>query len=94
MPRAFGAFAAGRIANPKTATSQLLGDMIRDISAALHEATEIDKRAARYVNTDLAEYLIPVNATFATSTSSWSRRRMTTSTRWASMGSASWGMSA
>jgi xanthine dehydrogenase YagR molybdenum-binding subunit len=28
----------------------------------LHEATEIDERAARYYNTDLAEYLIPVNA--------------------------------
>lgn len=32
------------------------------ISAALHEATEIDRRAARYTNKDLAEYMIPVNA--------------------------------
>ena len=39
-----------------------MGGMIWGISAALHEATEIDERAARYVNTDLAEYLIPVNA--------------------------------
>ncbi len=62
MPRAVGAFAGGRIVNPKTATSQLMGGMIWGISAALHEATEIDSRAARYVNTDLAEYLIPVNA--------------------------------
>jgi xanthine dehydrogenase YagR molybdenum-binding subunit len=62
VPRAVGAFAGGRIVNPKTATSQLMGGMIWGISAALHEATEIDKRAARYVNTDLAEYLIPVNA--------------------------------
>lgn len=29
---------------------------------ALHEATEIDRRRARYYNDDLAEYLIPVNA--------------------------------
>jgi xanthine dehydrogenase YagR molybdenum-binding subunit len=32
------------------------------LSSALFEATEIDERAARYTNTDLAEYLIPVMA--------------------------------
>ena len=32
------------------------------IGAALHEATEIDPRSARYTNDDLAEYYIPVNA--------------------------------
>jgi xanthine dehydrogenase YagR molybdenum-binding subunit len=62
VPRAVGAFAAGRIINPKTARSQLMGGMIWGISAALHEATEIDKRYARYVNKNLADYLIPVNA--------------------------------
>jgi xanthine dehydrogenase YagR molybdenum-binding subunit len=61
-PRALGAFAAGKIVNPLTAKSQLMGGMIWGISAALHEATEIDRRQARYVNDDLAEYLIPVNA--------------------------------
>ncbi|MBV8912036.1 MAG: xanthine dehydrogenase family protein molybdopterin-binding subunit, partial [Acetobacteraceae bacterium] len=61
-PRAVGAFAAGKLVNPKTARSQLMGGQIWGISAALHEATEIDRRAARYVNTDLAEYYIPVNA--------------------------------
>ena len=62
VPRALGAFAAGTIVNPKTARSQLMGGMIWGISAALHEQTQIDPRAARYVNKDLAEYLIPVNA--------------------------------
>ncbi len=62
VPRAVGAFAAGRIVNPKTAESQLMGGMIWGISCSLHEATEIDPRTARYCNTDLAEYLIPVNA--------------------------------
>jgi xanthine dehydrogenase YagR molybdenum-binding subunit len=62
VPRLVSAFAAGRIVNPKTATSQLMGGQIWGISAALHEATEIDHRVARYYNTDLAEYLIPVNA--------------------------------
>jgi xanthine dehydrogenase YagR molybdenum-binding subunit len=62
VPRAVGAFAAGTIVNPKTAQSQLMGAMIWGISAALFEQTEIDKRAARYTNKDLAEYMIPVNA--------------------------------
>ena len=61
-PRLVGAYAAGRIVNPKAAKSQLMGGQIWGVSAALHEATEIDRRAARYYNDDLAEYLIPVNA--------------------------------
>jgi len=61
-PRIVGAFAAGKIVDPVTAESQLMGGMIWGISSAPHEATEIDRRAARYTNTDLAEYLIPVNA--------------------------------
>lgn len=61
-PRIVGAFAAGKIVNPKTAESQLMGGLIWGVSSALHEATEIDMHAARYYNADLAEYLIPVNA--------------------------------
>ena len=62
VPRLVGAFSAGRIVNPKAAKSQLMGGQIWGISAALHEATEIDHRTARYYNDDLAEYLVPVNA--------------------------------
>ncbi len=62
VPRLVGAYAAGRIVNPKAAKSQLMGGQIWGVSAALHEATEIDRRAARYTNADLAEYLVPVNA--------------------------------
>jgi xanthine dehydrogenase YagR molybdenum-binding subunit len=61
-PRAVSAFAAGKIVNPTTARSQLMGGQIWGISAALLEATEIDHKMARYYNDDLAEYLIPVNA--------------------------------
>jgi xanthine dehydrogenase YagR molybdenum-binding subunit len=61
-PRVVGAFAAGQIVNPTTAKSQLMGGLIWGISSALYEATEIDQHTARYTNTDLAEYLIPVNA--------------------------------
>jgi xanthine dehydrogenase YagR molybdenum-binding subunit len=48
--------------NTRTANSQLMGGMIWGISSALHEATEIDVKRARYVNDNLADYLIPVNA--------------------------------
>jgi xanthine dehydrogenase YagR molybdenum-binding subunit len=62
VPRIVGAFAAGRIMNTRTARSQYMGAMIWGISSALHEATEIDPRVARYTNDNLADYLIPVNA--------------------------------
>jgi xanthine dehydrogenase YagR molybdenum-binding subunit len=62
VPRLLGAFAAGRIMNPRTARSQLMGGLIWGMSSALFEATEIDRRYARYVNDNLADYLVPVNA--------------------------------
>jgi xanthine dehydrogenase YagR molybdenum-binding subunit len=62
VPRIVGAFAAGRIMNTRTARSQYLGGMVWGVSSALHEATEIDPRNARYVNDNLADYLVPVNA--------------------------------
>ena len=62
VPRIVGAFAAGRLMNTRTAHSQYMGAMIWGISSALHEATEIDQRVARYINDNLADYLIPVNA--------------------------------
>jgi xanthine dehydrogenase YagR molybdenum-binding subunit len=65
VPRVVGAFAAGRIMNTRTARSQLMGGMIWGLSSALHEATEIDPRNARYVNDNLADYMVPVNADVA-----------------------------
>lgn len=62
VQRMVGAFAAGRIMNTRTARSQLMGGMIWGVGQALHEITEVDRRAARYVNRDLQDYLIPVNA--------------------------------
>ena len=62
VPRMVGAYAFGRVVNPKAAESQLMGGQIWGMSAALFESTEIDRRLARYYNNDLAEYLIPVNA--------------------------------
>ncbi len=62
VPRAVGAFAAGHIVNPRTTHSQLMGGMIWGISSGLFEATEIDRPSAKYTNTNLADYLLPVNA--------------------------------
>ena len=62
VPRMVGAFASGHIVNTRTARSQLMGGMIWGMSGALLESTEIDRRAARYTNDNLADYLIPVNA--------------------------------
>jgi xanthine dehydrogenase YagR molybdenum-binding subunit len=65
VPRMVGAFAAGRLLNTRTVHSQLMGGMIWGMSSALHEATEIDRERARYVNDNLADYRVPVNADVA-----------------------------
>jgi xanthine dehydrogenase YagR molybdenum-binding subunit len=57
-----GAFAAGRIINPRMVESQLNGGMIWGVSFALHEQAIVDPRSGRPTNADLAEYHIPVNA--------------------------------
>jgi len=53
---------AGRILNPKTARSQVIGAMTMGIGAALMEALEVDKRQGFFVNHDLAGYEVPVHA--------------------------------
>ena len=60
--RIVGAFAAGRIINPRLVRSQYDGGMIWGVSFALHERAVIDRRSGRVMNADLAEYHLPVNA--------------------------------
>jgi xanthine dehydrogenase YagR molybdenum-binding subunit len=62
VTRMVGAFAAGRIINPRMVQSQLFGGMIWGISFALHEQAIIDHRSGRILNGNLAEYHVPVNA--------------------------------
>jgi xanthine dehydrogenase YagR molybdenum-binding subunit len=57
-----GAFAAGRILNPKSARSQVIGAMTMGAGAALMEALDVDTRFGFFVNHDMAEYLVPVHA--------------------------------
>ena len=60
--RMVGAFAVGRIINPKLVRSQLFGGMIWGQSFALNEEAITDRRSGRIINANLAEYHIPVNA--------------------------------
>jgi xanthine dehydrogenase YagR molybdenum-binding subunit len=62
VTRLVGAFAAGRIINPRMVRSQFYGGMIWGVSFALHERAIMDPRSGRAMNANLAEYHIPVNA--------------------------------
>jgi xanthine dehydrogenase YagR molybdenum-binding subunit len=54
--------AAGRILNPKSARSQVIGAMTMGAGAALMEELIVDKRKGFFVNHDLAGYEVPVHA--------------------------------
>lgn len=62
VTRAVSAIAGGRILNPKTARSQILGGMVWGISKALHEESVLDHNFGRFMNHNLAEYHVSVNA--------------------------------
>jgi xanthine dehydrogenase YagR molybdenum-binding subunit len=57
-----GAFAPGRVLNPRTTRSQLMGGMLWGMSQALLEGTHMDTTAGRWANASLGDYLVPVNA--------------------------------
>jgi xanthine dehydrogenase YagR molybdenum-binding subunit len=62
VTRVVNAVAAGRIINPKTAGSQIMGAVVGGIGMALHEETLVDHALGRPMNHNLAEYHVPVNA--------------------------------
>jgi xanthine dehydrogenase YagR molybdenum-binding subunit len=62
VSRFVGAYSAGRILNMKTARSQALGGITMGIGMALMEATHIDPNTGRIVNSNVSEYVMPVNA--------------------------------
>lgn len=62
VSRLVGAFAAGRIINPRLVRSQYYGGMIWGLSFALQEEAAVDARTGRVMNGDLAGYHVPVNA--------------------------------
>jgi xanthine dehydrogenase YagR molybdenum-binding subunit len=62
VSRLVGAFAAGRVINPRLVRSQYYGGMIWGVSFALHEHAVMDPRSGRPMNPNLGEYHVPVNA--------------------------------
>jgi xanthine dehydrogenase YagR molybdenum-binding subunit len=62
VTRVVVAVAGGKIINPETARSQILGGVVWGIGMALEEESVMDKQYGRFINHDLAEYHVPVNA--------------------------------
>jgi xanthine dehydrogenase YagR molybdenum-binding subunit len=62
VTRVVNAVAAGRILNPKTARSQVLGGTVWGLGMALMEETYLNNELGRFMNHNYAEYHIPVNA--------------------------------
>jgi CO/xanthine dehydrogenase Mo-binding subunit len=62
VARVVSAIDGGRILNPKTARSQIIGGTVGGIGMALLEETTTDPGTGRIANATLADYLVPVNA--------------------------------
>ena len=65
VDRLVGAFAGGRAINPLMVRSQLLGGMVWGLGQALMEESSIDTRSGLWMNPNLGEALVPVNADVA-----------------------------
>ncbi|WP_043840151.1 xanthine dehydrogenase family protein molybdopterin-binding subunit [Muricoccus aerilatus] len=66
VPRVVSVVDCGRVVSPRTAASQLRGGVVWGIGAALREVSEVDPRHGGFLNADLAEYVVPVNADIGT----------------------------
>ncbi|MBC7636009.1 MAG: xanthine dehydrogenase family protein molybdopterin-binding subunit [Acetobacteraceae bacterium] len=62
ISRWVGAYDCGRVINPQTARSQLIGGIVFGIGMALMEETRVDAATGRTINANISEYLVPVNA--------------------------------
>ncbi|MBY5789750.1 molybdopterin-dependent oxidoreductase [Rhizobium leguminosarum bv. viciae] len=62
MPRVVSIADIGRVVSPVTARGQMYGGVVWGFSTALREETDVDPRFAGYLNADLADYLMAVNA--------------------------------
>jgi xanthine dehydrogenase YagR molybdenum-binding subunit len=62
VARVHGVYAVGNLLNAKTGHSQLLGGIVGGIGMALFEESLLDTREGRFVNGNLADYHVPVNA--------------------------------
>ncbi len=62
VPRVVSIADCGRVVSPRTAASQVRGGIVWALGAALREGSEVDPRYGGYLNNDLADYVVPVNA--------------------------------
>ncbi len=62
LRRMLAVCASGRIINPTSARSQVIGAMTMGVGSALMEELAVDKRFGFFVNHDLASYEVPVHA--------------------------------
>lgn len=62
VPRVVSIADCGRVVSPRTAESQVRGGVVWAIGSALREETEVDPRFGGWLNNDLADYVVPVNA--------------------------------
>ena len=62
MRRCVAGYSAGRILNPQTARSQMLGGIIWGYGRAMLEESTIDPRYGRYLSKNLSGVMLPVNA--------------------------------
>ncbi len=62
VPRVVSVVDCGRVVSPRTARSQVHGGVVWGIGAALREGSEVDPRFGGFLNADIAEYIVPVNA--------------------------------
>ena len=65
VPRFVSVADCGRVVSPRTAESQMRGAIVWAIGSALQEGTEVDPRYGGWLNNDLADYVVPVNADIA-----------------------------
>ena len=62
VPRMVSVVDCGRVVSPRTAESQIRGGVVWGVGACLREVSEVDPRFGGFLNADLAEYIVPVNA--------------------------------
>lgn len=62
MRRCVAGYSAGRIVNPRTARSQMIGGIIWGYGRAMLEESAIDPRYGRYLSKNLSGVMLPVNA--------------------------------
>jgi xanthine dehydrogenase YagR molybdenum-binding subunit len=62
VPHVVSVADCGRVISPRTAAIQVRGGVVWGTDAALREASEVDPRYGGFLNADLADYVLPVNA--------------------------------